>query len=72
MNWKITKGKAFVISTLSALIVHGTALLAGFDASSATLTALVVIAGGYIGFNVVDNGVKGKFYQEGLNKTEGK
>jgi hypothetical protein len=70
---KITKGKAFVISTIAALVVHGSALLAGYDASSATLTALVVIAGGYIGFNVVDNGIKGKFYQEGLNgKSENK
>lgn len=33
------------------------------------LTAIATITGGFLGFNVADNGVKGKFFNAGL--TEG-
>ena len=65
---KINKGRAFLISTASILAIQLGSFIVGFDTVSASLTALVSLASMYIIGNVADNGVKGKFYNEGLKE----
>ena len=74
---KVTKGHAFLIACL--LIVLLTAFMVMVVAlqdranvvlsiAGAAIAGLVSVAIGFIGGNVVDNGVKGKYYQEKLDK----
>jgi hypothetical protein len=77
---RITKGKAFVVTVMSLVFVT---LLFIFtiptearpnlieNIASGILTALVAVATVYIGGNVADNGVKGKFYKDELNNKGG-
>lgn len=65
---RIRKGDAYLISSLLVLIAY---IIATFVTSSitfydATMAAFVAIAGMFIGGNVVDNRMKGKYFQEGL------
>jgi len=66
---KITKGKAFVYSLLAILVIYlVSAVIFKADSEGPAMTAVVALASMYIVGNVADNGVKGKFFQDGLNK----
>jgi len=68
---KVTKGSAFAYSLIAILLIALAAFLFKADpesVASASLTAVIALATAFITGNVADNGVKGKFYQEGLNK----
>jgi len=64
---KVTKGHAFLYALLALLVTTLGGLALGLDPVTEALTAIVALTTAYIGGNVVDNGVKGKYYQEGLN-----
>jgi len=65
---RVTKGGAFLYALLALLVITLTGLYLGHDPVTEALTSIVALATVYIGGNVADNGVKGKYYQEGLNK----
>jgi hypothetical protein len=65
----LRKSQAYMFAVGSTLGVYGVALLGKADLSaiySPTLTAIVGLTVAYIGGNVADNGVKGKFYNPAL------
>jgi len=68
---KVTKGSAFLLSLLAIMLTTIGALYKGQDPVDAALTAVVALATMFITGSVADNGVKGKYYQEGLNKEAG-
>jgi hypothetical protein len=64
---KVTKGRAFVYSLISIMgvyIISAVFFKAGSEGPA--FTAIVALASMYILGNVADNGVKGKFFNEGL------
>jgi predicted sugar kinase len=66
----LKKSQAYTLAIACTLGVYGTALLAKADLSviyGPTLTAIVGLTVAYIGGNVVDNGVKGRFYNPALD-----
>ncbi len=70
---RVSKGKAFLLSLVSILAISLGALFFGADeegVAQAGLTAVVALATVFITGNVADNGVKGKYFQEGLSKKE--
>lgn len=64
---KVTKGHAFLYALLALMTIALVGLVLGLDPVTEALTSIVALATVYIGGNVADNGVKGKYYQEGLN-----
>jgi len=65
----LKKSQAFGCGLASIAVAYGTALLAGAPAVEIygpTLLAITGLTTAYIGGNVVDNGVKGKYYNPGL------
>lgn len=68
---KVTKAKAFVLGLLSILGVYIGTLVVGITTELApVLTAIVALTSLYIGGNVADNGVKGKFYRSELSEKK--
>ena len=75
---KMTKGKAFVLCLVSIMAIYFSAfvLVAVRDKDLALipiklcLAALVTITGGYIGFQVANNGVRGKLFNPELYRME--
>lgn len=63
---KLTKGRAYLVSTTASLVVGVVAMAFGYDSSGATLAAIVSISVAYIGGNVADNGVKGRYFNKEL------
>ena len=66
----LKKSQAYVLGMTSviALFVFSVFMKAGIDSIyGATLTAIVGLTLTYIGGNVADNGVKGKFYNPNLD-----
>ena len=68
MHRKVTKGSAFLLSLLAIMAISLLSLYKDQDPVDAALTAVVALATMFITGSVADNGVKGRFYQEGLNK----
>lgn len=65
----LKKSQAYMLATACTLGVYGTALVAQADLTAIynpTLTAIVGLTVAYIGGNVADNGVKGRFYNSAL------
>jgi len=65
----LKKSQAFGWGLASIAVAYGTALLVGapvVEIYSPTLLAITGLTTAYIGGNVVDNGVKGKYYNPGL------
>ena len=74
-NRKMNKGKAYIAGLVSVVGCYA-ATLAVSPQAAATIGGPVVagIVGltlSYIGGNVADNGVKGKFYNEALDRESG-
>lgn len=72
---KVTKGVAYLTSLASLLGIAVGSILLGAgeeEVGKAAITAIVALATAYFTLNVADNGVKGKFYQEGLANPSGK
>jgi len=68
---KVPKSKAFVLGLLSILAVFSASLIVGINLSiEPVLTAIVALTSLYIGGSVADNGVKGKYFNEGLVQKE--
>lgn len=69
---RISKSKAFLLGLGAIIGVYAAALALGRDtAINNVLDAIVLLTSLYIGGNVLDNGVKGKFYRPELdNKKE--
>lgn len=67
----MTKGRAYIFSNIMVMLLTLLGLLFKVEASvPSAVLAVVSIAGLYMGANVADNGVKGKNYNEALNKGE--
>jgi TctA family transporter len=67
----LKKSQAYLLSLFSVITVFGFSVFmkAAVDSIySATLTAIVGLTLAYIGGNVADNGVKGKFYNPNLDR----
>jgi len=67
---RLKKAQAYTLAIACTLGVYVTALLAHAPMEviyGPTLTAIVGLTVTYIGGNVVDNGVKGKFYNPNLD-----
>ena len=65
----LKKSQAFGWGLLLVSATYGTAILSGAPAVEIygpTLLAITGLTTAYIGGNVVDNGVKGKYYNPGL------
>ncbi len=73
----MTKSRAFVV-TLFAILIMFTAicilLLLKIDIDKipigAFLTAVVSLGAGFMGIQVANNGVRGKFYNEGVREAD--
>lgn len=66
----LKKSQAYTLAIACTLGVYSTALLVQADLSAIygpTLTAIVGLTITYIGGNVADNGVKGRFYNHALD-----
>lgn len=70
MRRKVTKGGAFLLSLLAIFVISMVGLTLGLDTIDASFIAIVGLTTTYITGNVVDNGVKGKYYQEGLKEAK--
>jgi len=71
---RVNKGEAFVYGLLSILTLAGGTLVMGADeegVAKAGMTAVVALSTAFIAGNVTDNGVKGRYFQEGLAKKDG-
>jgi len=73
----LSKGKAFTMCFWAILIIYSTMFFAGILKDnlalvpvSECLTALCSITAGFIGFQVANNGVKGKFFNAELYEKE--
>jgi len=67
----LKKAQAYLIGLFSVIMVFvfSVFMKAAIDSIySATLTAIVGLTVAYIGGNVADNGVKGRFYNPALDK----
>jgi hypothetical protein len=67
----LKKSQAYLLSLFSVITVFGFSVFmkAAVDSIySSTLTAIVGLTLAYIGGNVADNGVKGKFYNPNLDR----
>jgi hypothetical protein len=65
----LKKSQAYTLAIAVTIGLYGTALLAQAPMEviyGPTLTAIVGLTVTYIGGNVVDNGVKGKYYNPAL------
>jgi len=65
----LRKSRAYIIALISTLAVYGSAVAFGGSLDviyGPTLTAIVGLTAAYIGGNVADNGVKGRFYNPEL------
>ncbi len=69
---KVKKADAFVIGLAAIALVDIGGLVAGNDPSMGSLTAIVALCTAYMGANVADNGVKGRFYEPQLDRDPGK
>lgn len=67
---RVTKGSAFLYALLALLVIALTGLALGHDPVTEALTAIVALTTAYITGNVADNGVKGRFYNEGLKEAK--
>lgn len=73
MKITVNKSKAFIYALLSILLVFTGAVAFGADeggVANGALTAIVALTTAFIAGNVSDNGVKGKYYHEALDKEK--
>jgi len=68
----MSKSTAFLIGLLLIAAFGGAAILRpdGIPALSPTLTAIVALVTTYVGLQVANNGVKGKFFNPDLYKAD--
>lgn len=67
----IKKGQAYTLGITAIIGLYSSAVIGGAhiaDIYGPTLTAIVTLTIGFIGGNVADNGVKGRFYNSALDK----
>lgn len=67
----VTKGKAFLYALSGIMLVFVGATAFGVSeegVAKAAMTAIVALTTAFIAGNVSDNGVKGRFYNESLDK----
>ena len=76
-NYDLSKGKAFSMCFWAILFIFSTMFILGIISKdyslipvAACITALCSTTAGYIGFQMMNNGVKGKFWNQQMYDSQ--